>query len=64
MKTKTKLAVTTALTVCLLGGLALSSNWEDAVPPRFPSTTIQPVAVDKTLAEHVEPGGEVIYWPN
>ena len=27
-------------------------------------TTERPIAIDKTRAERVEPGDEVVYWPN
>jgi arylsulfatase A-like enzyme len=32
--------------------------------PLYPYTLEAPVAVDKTLKEHIEPGDEYIYWPN
>ena len=32
--------------------------------PLYPHTIEAPVAIDKTLAERVGPGDELIYWPN
>jgi uncharacterized sulfatase len=42
----------------------IDAHWQDAVPPRYPSTVRMPVAVDKTLAEPFVEGDEYIYWPN
>jgi uncharacterized sulfatase len=33
-------------------------------PPLYPAQLQAPVAIDKTLAEKVEPGDLVVYWPN
>lgn len=33
-------------------------------PPLYPPTLEAPVAIDHTQAERVQPGDEVIYWPN
>ncbi len=30
----------------------------------YPSATLMPVMIDKSLAEEYEPGDELIYWPN
>jgi len=32
--------------------------------PLYPYTTEGPVGIDKTLAEKIVPGDEVVYWPN
>lgn len=33
-------------------------------PPLYPAQLQAPVAIDKTLAQKVEPGDLVVYWPN
>lgn len=33
-------------------------------PPLYPAQVQAPVAIDKTLAQTVEPGDLVVYWPN
>ncbi|WP_300394546.1 sulfatase [Henriciella sp.] len=42
----------------------LSAHQEGAREPLYPYTLEGPVAVDKTLADRIEPGDEIIYWPN
>lgn len=42
----------------------LDAHWKDAVAPSYPSTTLMPVAIDKTLAEPFVEGDEYIHWPN
>jgi arylsulfatase A-like enzyme len=42
----------------------LDAHKAAAREPLYPYVIEAPVAVDKTGAEHVEPGDEVIYWPN
>jgi len=32
--------------------------------PLYPYTTEGPIAIDKTLADKIVPGDEVVYWPN
>jgi len=32
--------------------------------PLYPYTTEGPIAIDKTLADKIGPGDEVVYWPN
>lgn len=39
-------------------------HWANARPPLYPFTLESPIAVDKTGAEHAEPGDEYVYWPN
>ncbi|MEQ8557510.1 MAG: sulfatase [Henriciella sp.] len=42
----------------------LSAHQQGAREPLYPYTLEGPVAVDKTLADRIEPGDEIIYWPN
>ncbi|MEH6567469.1 MAG: sulfatase [Halioglobus sp.] len=42
----------------------LDAHKAAARAPLYPYVIEAPVAVDKTRAEHVEPGDEYIYWPN
>lgn len=42
----------------------LDDHQAGAREPLYPYTLEAPVAVDRTLAERVQPGDEVIYWPN
>lgn len=42
----------------------LDAHQATARQPLYPYTIEGPVAVDKSLAERVTPGDEVIYWPN
>ena len=42
----------------------LEQHQKGAREPLYPYTVEGPVAVDKTLADTIEPGDEVIYWPN
>ncbi|MCZ4298204.1 sulfatase [Henriciella marina] len=42
----------------------LDAHQQAAREPLYPFTLEGPVAVDQTLAEKLEPGADVIYWPN
>ncbi|WP_084398663.1 sulfatase [Henriciella aquimarina] len=42
----------------------LEAHQQGAREPLYPYTMEGPVAVDKTLADTIEPGDEIIYWPN
>lgn len=42
----------------------LDQHRQAAVPVRYPYSIQAPVAVDKTLADKVEPGDTYVYWPN
>ena len=42
----------------------LAAHQQGARAPLYPHTMEGPVAVDKTLADRIEPGDEIIYWPN
>ena len=42
----------------------LAAHQEGARAPLYPHTMEGPVAVDKTRADRIEPGDEIIYWPN
>ena len=42
----------------------LDAHKASAREPLYPYVLQAPIAVDKTRAEHVEPGDEYIYWPN
>ena len=42
----------------------LDRHWRSGRSPLYPYTLEAPIAVDRTLAERVREGDEVIYWPN
>ncbi len=42
----------------------IEAHWANARPPLYPFTIESPIAIDKTGAEHAEPGDEYVYWPN
>jgi arylsulfatase A-like enzyme len=42
----------------------LETHRAGARAPLYPYVVENPIAIDKTRAERVEPGDEVVYWPN
>ena len=42
----------------------IDAHWEGAREPLYPYTVENPVMVDKTAADRLEPGDEYVYWPN
>jgi uncharacterized sulfatase len=42
----------------------LDKHQAGAVPPLYPSTTVNPVALDKTGADKAGPEDEYVFWPN
>lgn len=42
----------------------IDRHHENARPPLYASTTVTPVALDKTGADKAEPGDEYVWWPN
>lgn len=45
-------------------GALIAQQDAGRTPPLYPAQLQAPVAIDKTLAEKVEPGDLVVYWPN
>ena len=42
----------------------IDAHWANARAPLYPYSVETPIMIDKTAADHYEPGDDYIYWPN